>query len=325
MVNTLKIAALLTNYLYERKKLILPGIGYFSIDPSLEVPDPADKNFVQFLYNIQFVEDTSLQLDEELIDYIRQLTGKIRPLAKADFESYLSDCKLILNIGKPLYMEGIGTIQKNKRGQYSFIAGEVSTEKVESFPAEKPSERNGERKFLYNSEYTSQDNNDSTRKIVFAAAIVIGLIIIVWGGYQLYNWSVSKAAEIVIQDDKQDETQTTDSILPINKTNDTVATPATKPAVAAQPPKDTSKSIVPAGPVANYKFVLQVTRQRSIAEGNYSKIKPGRPDLQIVQKKDSSFMIFLYKSCAVADTQKIKQELNNWYWGKKEMKVFIDK
>lgn len=324
MVNTLKIAALLTNYLYERKKLIIPGIGYFSLDPSLEVPDPADKNFIQFLYNIQFKEDTTLQLDEELIDYIRQLTGKIRPLAKADFESYLSDCKLILNIGKPLFMEGIGTIQKNKRGQYSFIAGELSTEKVESFPAEKPSERNGERKFLYNSEYTSQDNNDNTRKIVIAAAIIIGVIIIIWGGYQLYNWSVSKAAEIVIQDDKADESQAGDSIIPL-KANDTTSSSPNKPATATQPPKDTSKPIVAGGPVGNYKFVLQVTRLRSIAESNYSKIKPGRPDLQIVQKKDSSFMIFLYKSCAVADTQKVKQELNNWYWGKKEMKVFIDK
>lgn len=324
MVNTLKIAALLTNYLYERKKLIIPGIGYFSLDPSLEVPDPADKNFVQFLYNIQFQEDTTLQLDEELIDYIRQLTGKIRPLAKADFESYLSDCKLILNIGKPLFMEGIGTIQKNKRGQYSFIAGEVSTEKVESFPAEKPSERNGERKFLYNSEYTSQDNNDNTRKILIGAAIIVGLIIIIWGGYQLYNWSVSKAAEIVIQDDKTEESQTGDSIIPM-KTSDTASSIQSKPVTASQPPKDTSKPIVAAGPQGNYKFVLQVTRLRSIAEANYSKIKPGRPDLQIVQKKDSSFMIFLYKSCSVADTQKVKQELNNWYWGKKEMKVFIEK
>lgn len=323
MANTLKIAALLTNYLYERKKLVIPGIGLFSLDPTIEVPESNDKNFVQFLYNIQFKEDTTVQLDEELIDFIRQLTGKIRPLAKADFESYLSDCKLILNIGKPLYLEGIGTIQKNKRGQYSFIAGEVSTEKVESFPAEKPAEKNGERKFLYNSEYTSQGNSDNARKLVLAAAIIIGLVIIIWGGYQLYNWSVSKAAEIVVNDTTT-ETQVEDSIVPIPPKDSPVVVKTPSKPTTAGTIKD-STSPLPTGPLTNYKFVLQNTRLRSIAESNYNKIKPARPDLQIAQKRDSSFVIFLYKACLPADTLKIKTELNNWYWGKKEMKVRIEK
>ena len=77
--------------------------------------------------------------------------------------------------------------------------------------------------------------------------------------------------------------------------------------------------------MTNYKFVLQNTRLRSIAESNYNKIKSARPDLQIAQKRDSSFVIFLYKACTPADTLKIKTELNNWYWGKKEMKVKIER
>jgi hypothetical protein len=129
--------------------LNIPGIGQFSIDPSLSIPEPTDKNFGEFLQSIQFNPKTISRPDEDLIDFIRQKTGKIKPLAESDLDSYLSDCKMVLNIGKPLYFEGIGTLQKNKEGRLDFIHGQLASERLEPTAPERKTEKTADKKPLY--------------------------------------------------------------------------------------------------------------------------------------------------------------------------------
>ncbi len=139
--NTLKLAILLAQYFYQHKQLNLPSIGSFSLDAAVTVPDQNDKNFREFLKYVQFKQQPIAKADETLIDFIRAHTGKIKPLAESDLESYLADGKLLLNIGKPFHIEGIGTLHKNKLGIYEFIAGEPSLERMEIVNEPKEVER----------------------------------------------------------------------------------------------------------------------------------------------------------------------------------------
>ena len=109
----MKLSSLFSKYLYQEKKLRLPGIGEFTLDPSITVPDVSDKLFADFLQNIRFNQIQINAPDEQFINFIRTETGKIKPLAESDLESFLSDGKILLNIGKPFYIEGIGSLQKH--------------------------------------------------------------------------------------------------------------------------------------------------------------------------------------------------------------------
>src|SRR4029453_9831517 len=104
----LKLSSLFAKYLYQYKTLRLPGIGIFTLDPAITIPDPTDKLFPDFLQNIQYTQQTVNAPDEDFINFIRTETGKIKPLAESDLDSFLSDGKILLNIGKPFLIEGIG-------------------------------------------------------------------------------------------------------------------------------------------------------------------------------------------------------------------------
>ena len=75
---------------------------------------------------VQFQNANIAAADKELISFICENTGKIRPLAISDLDSYLHLGTEMLNIGKPFYLEGIGTITKNKSGKFDFSPGEYT-------------------------------------------------------------------------------------------------------------------------------------------------------------------------------------------------------
>ncbi|MBC7849032.1 MAG: hypothetical protein H7Y31_04820, partial [Chitinophagaceae bacterium] len=127
----MKISGLLAHFLYEHKLLNLPGIGQFVIDKAVAIPEPSDKNFADFLQQVKFNQKQVLRPDDELIDYIRLKTGKIKPLAESDLDSFVSEGKILLNIGKPMYIEGIGSLHKNKDGKFEFSHGQPMTERTE--------------------------------------------------------------------------------------------------------------------------------------------------------------------------------------------------
>jgi hypothetical protein len=131
-----KIEQFVVQYLYTSKKVTLQGIGTITLDPSVLLPMSNEKekdivmpeNAFQFTFNPKATEDT------ELVNHIVQHTGKMFPLASSDLDSYVTLAKQFLNIGKPLVIEGVGTIQKTQQGDYQFIAGHFITPKIDDFP-----------------------------------------------------------------------------------------------------------------------------------------------------------------------------------------------
>ena len=111
----MKIEQLIVQHLYSHKQVTLQGIGTIFLNPAITLPTEGDKDFLlpenafSFEFNLKSTED------DALINYIVEHTRKIKPLASADLESYLILSKQFLNIGKPIVIEGVGTIQKSQQ------------------------------------------------------------------------------------------------------------------------------------------------------------------------------------------------------------------
>lgn len=127
----MKIENLLVQHLYSSKELTLQGIGTFRMNPHVALPAPNDKDFVMPADAIQFEYNPRATEDEKLIAFIVQQTGKMKFLASSDLDSYIALSKQFLNIGKPLHIEGIGTLQKSQQEGYEFTPGHFVTAKIE--------------------------------------------------------------------------------------------------------------------------------------------------------------------------------------------------
>jgi hypothetical protein len=169
-----KIEHYIVQFLYTSKKVTLQGIGTFTLDPSVLLPTENEKekdialpeNAFQFTFNLKATEDL------ELVNYIIQHTGKIFPLASSDLESYTTLAKQFLNIGKPLVIEGVGTIQKTQQGDYQFISGHFITPKIDDIPKQLREKRDESISF----ETPIKVNNDK-RNLQFVVVAVLLLFI----------------------------------------------------------------------------------------------------------------------------------------------------
>lgn len=166
----MKIEHYVVQFLYTSKKVTLQGIGTFTLDSSVLLPTENEKekdivlpeNAFQFSFNLKATEDT------QLVNYIVQHTGKMFPLASSDLDSYITLAKQFLNIGKPLVIEGVGTIQKNQQGDYQFIPGHFITPKIDDIPKQLREKRDESISFE-----TPIKVNYSKRNLKFALAAVL--------------------------------------------------------------------------------------------------------------------------------------------------------
>lgn len=316
----MKLAHVFAKYLYQQKTLSLPGIGIFSIDPTVSIPETIDKNTPDFRQYIRFDQKSVLKPEDDFIEYIRVQTGKIKPLAESDLDSFLSDGKLLLNIGKPFFIEGVGTLQKNREGVYEFSPGEPVIERLEG---EKGGEKIVRPKSSFDSGYSQiERESTSSRKLLIALGIIVGLTAIVWGGYVLYNKNVAPLeAEKTVE---QLDSAAKDSIAAINSIAD--STRATDTA-QNNPTIDSAASTVnTAATPGSYKFVLEATANKGRAIRRITSLSSLSPRMKLETTPDSSFFkIYVLLPGTPADTSRIKDSLNAWYYGTKEIKVSIEK
>ncbi len=168
----MKIEQLLVQHLYNTKEVTLQGIGTISLSPNVALPSENEKDFaipadgISFEYNLKATEDNAL------ISFIAQQTGKIKPLATADLDSYVILSKQFLNIGKPLTIEGIGTIQKNQQGDYEFIPGIFITPKIDDIPRQLREKRDESVSF----ESESKSGNSKRNLMIAVVILLIALI-----------------------------------------------------------------------------------------------------------------------------------------------------
>ena len=165
---------MIVHYLYTTKKVTLQGIGTITLDPSVPLPlgNEKEKDIIMPENAFQFKFNPKATEDSDLVKYIVQHTGKMFPLASSDLDSYVTLAKQFLNIGKPLVIEGVGTVQKMQQGDYQFIPGHFITPKIDDFPKQLREKRDESISF---ENYTKV--NYSRRNIQFAAAAFVIILI----------------------------------------------------------------------------------------------------------------------------------------------------
>ncbi|MEO6313868.1 MAG: hypothetical protein ABIU63_11045 [Chitinophagaceae bacterium] len=323
----MKVDNLLGPYLYQHKKLSLPGIGVFTLDDKAILPDETAK-IKTAIEGISFSAITGQQLDDSLIQYIKDQTGKMKALAEADLYSYIATAFQYLNIGKPFYFEGIGTLQKNKDNGYAFAAGTVIPQKTEDIP-HKHIETKRKSVSAYGHADTTGGGGFNTGKLLVPIAVLVTLALIGWGGYYLYNKNTvepEQPAQNVVAPVVLPENPDALAIDSTGKKPDSVSMQPATDSTAAKAASKTTQAI----PGNGYKFVFETTAKKARADKRYEQLK-GIGILKeynnkvAIETNDSlSFKIYTLVPCTPADTARVKELLNAWYYGKADMKVKIE-
>ncbi|MBC8035514.1 MAG: hypothetical protein H7Y03_15295 [Chitinophagaceae bacterium] len=304
----MKLENLFALYLYQNKKLNLPGIGVFTADKIIAAPDDSEKHPVN-VQGITFTNKNVALPDDDFIDFIKTHTGKMRPLAISDLESYLMLSKQFLNIGKPFYLDGIGTLQKVNDGSLKFIPGEYATTKLEAPVGEKKlAEKNTKSAYVEENREYRTGNNVSRKMLVLLLALGT-LLLVGWGGYYLFKSNTGG------------ESISETGIDTLSDTNTMLQSPAALPATdSLQVSSATgSSTTLPSG---TYKFVLESAGKKRALK-RYNDLQGYGNGIRMETKDSVLFQIFLVKQASPTDTTRLKDSLNAWYYGTKEMKVKI--
>jgi hypothetical protein len=279
--------------------LRLPGIGVFTLDPSIIVPDPSDKLFNDFVQNIRYTQQQVNAPDEDFINFIRTETGKIKPLAESDLDSFLSDGKILLNIGKPFLIEGIGFLQKTRDGVLEFKPGEPLLYKSEAQHTEADDQNEKSKSFYLDNTIEST----GTRKILIALGAIAGIVIVIWGGYILYNRNSSQPV-----------------------------TPTSAPATNATPRADSTQistmpdsfqraaDSVTTGNRSSYKFIIERTANKARALRRYNQLVENLTNVKMETKDSTLFKLYFTIPATPADTARIRDSLKVWY-GRKNVYI----
>ncbi len=314
ILKVLKIAPLLAQYLYNTKKLDLPGIGTFLLDSSAILPVTDNKhNKPILLEGVSFEHNNQLKEDPELVAYISSQSGKIKPLASADLDSHLELARQFLNIGKPFLFEGIGTLVRHKQSEYSFTSGTMVAEPVkENNIREAVTQQAGDDNSGYKGIFYSR--NDRTKKTwkkpLAVFLILAGFGLAIWGGYTVYKNTSSKQETDQVEKNEQ-QVVANDTASAAKK--DTAANTTT----TVVPPTSNDTSVVttiqPTLPLGSYKFVVETAaKERALKRfGNLQKL--GVKAVQMETADSVTFKLFFALSASTADTAHILDSLRRNY------------
>ena len=297
----MKLTSLFARFLYEHKQLNLPGIGAFTLDSSVTVPEASDKNFQEFMQHIHYTQKPVLNPDEAFVEFIRAQTGKIKPLALSDLESFLSDGKLLLNIGKPFHIEGIGTLIKTREGSYEFVPGQPLLEKIEGFRVDENVESVSSKKNYFQKDYSQvKPESPVLRNSLIVLGIVVAIAVVVWGGYSLYNRNTENT-EIPNSNSAATDVKQDSLAEPVNDS------------IGAQPVStDSIKPAINTAAAGTYKFVIE-TSNKARALRRYSQLKSYLLDIRMDTADSTTFKLYFVIPAIATDTTRIKDSLKRVY------------
>jgi len=297
----LKLASLLAEFLYEQKKLDLAGIGTFSINPS----GPTSGDTQHPSEGISFEHNASVKDDDELIGYISAQTGKMKTLASSDLSSYVELGLQFLHIGKPLQIEGIGTLVKNKDASLEFTADHLLVAKIKETGIKELSATSISDELLttYETLKPKGEKSPLSKKFFLAFLAMATIAAIVWISYRL-NQPDSSVQTETAQEMAPAITDTAKNVSSVDTTN-TVKQPLVK----------TSNG--------SYRFVIEVAAKKR-AFYRYYMLKKGNLPVQMSTTDSTSFKLYLVLPATSADTARIADSLTSRYPALNKKKAFAE-
>jgi hypothetical protein len=303
-----KIAHLLAQYLYDRKRLTLAGIGHFELEADIQPEQPKGKHTKPAeLTGVNFTNDPQAAEDPDLISYISAQSGKIKALSSADLESHLELGRQFVNIGKPFLLEGIGYLSKGPGSGFTFTPGSVLTERADplsgphAFREERMEEETADyRGLLYN-----KKEKKSIPRPLAIVLILAGLGMAVWGGYLIYKKTAGTGADSPAEPVKESPA-----------TRQTPPAPTTLPADTTRAVPDSTKQTLPTevagqgnGQTGNYKFILEESsRERALVR--FDRLKRFGWNVRMETKDSSLFTLYLVLPVNPADTTRVLDSLS---------------
>lgn len=294
----------LASYLYKNKNLKLEGIGTFTLDGKVSVPNEQEKEVYYPIDGLSFVYNPKIETDELQIKYLVEKLGKIQPLVRSDLESYLSNIKQFINLGKPYTIEGIGTLSKNNKGVFEFTPGNFLPVKEELNPKRENEEHN----------YPVRTTSSTGR--IFVVFLVVVALLAVLGGI---GWGVSSIiSSYQKEQNAEEELIQLDSASQVSA--DTVQSTTTQDTTAVQSTPITGV----VGDSGVFKMAFEVYRFKDRAFARAVQLQkfgtPVKVDT-IVVRDSLRYRLYLPVNIKLTDTTKVKDSLSTLFG----TRVFIAK
>lgn len=305
----MKIEQLIVQHLYNNKSVTLQGIGTIHLNPSVALPTGNEKDFVMpenafsFEYNLKAQEDTAL------IDYIVQQTRKIRPLATSDMESYSILAKQFLNIGKPLIIQGIGTIHKSQDGNYEFTPGSFVTPRITE-TAKPLTERIAEPVMdepVYETDDSIRSTSNKKGVMFLMGLLALGLI-----GGAVYYFGFYKGSDT----DKPEESIST-SLMESEKvaktdSSKTDSTALKTDSIANNPAANTA----PSANGTTFKIAIKQYNNEKAVKRAFDKLTEYGHTVSIVKVDSTNYQLVMAFNTPLSDTTRARDSLRQFFGGK---------
>lgn len=297
----MKIEQLLVQYLYNNKNVSLQDIGVFHISPDIILPVDNDKEMQLPPDAILFEYDKKAILDEGLVNFIVQQTRKIRPLASSDLESYSILSKQFLNIGKPLIIDGLGTLQKSQQGNYVFTQGHIVNAKLEAGPVQVKEKQSEEISFK-----STEKRSDENPKKTWAVAALIGFIILIAAATIYFLFYKTKDSGLAAVDEP-----TVDSIvMPVTTTPIAVITDTLTPV------KDSTNKVTPETEGSVFRVVIKEYPSKALAEKAYLRLTNFGHKLLLSPIDSLRYKLSIPFNSPLSDTTRAKDSLTKFFQSK---------
>ncbi|RYY50387.1 MAG: hypothetical protein EOO06_04005 [Chitinophagaceae bacterium] len=290
----MKVEQLLVQYLYKNKTVNIQDIGSFQISPDVVFPSESDKDISLPEGAIQFTYDKKTPADDGLINYIVEQSGKIRPLAASDLESYSILTRQFLNIGKPLPIEGLGILQKNQQGNVDFIQGATINTKTEA-PHTVVKEKSQDE-----ISFASPAKKTASRSGWMVGILIVFLLCV---GAAVYYF-MTREKEVPVSEQ------------PVVMTDSSGASDSIPPAVIdSMLRKDSATAATKPADGSSFKIVIKEFNNRAAAQKAFDKFTTYGHKLQIIATDSTKFKMAMPFTSPISDTLRAKDSLRRFFGG----------
>ncbi len=301
----MKIQDLLPQYLYQQKKLTLPGLGTFELNSDINVYELKEVGWPE--NTITFLPNRNALLSDELLAYIVEHSGKMKPLAISDLESHLSNGVQMINIGKPFPLKGIGSLSKINNGDLVFQQGTPALEKIDSINTDHVKDRTAEQDEINEIDFTHSPAKSSKKMIILLASL-LAVVLVAWAVYLALPKKQTTDVTEEPETTQQDTITTTSPAI--------TDTTATKPDTAISRKPD-SVVVAPApvtvAPTGSFQLVIQQFKSKAAAQQKFDVLKLRGHNVELKMKDSTRYQIILNVNRPLSDTTYVRDSLKRWY------------